>query len=98
MKYLTAKVRKNLRLVLKFELLRFKYKFLFYNTLLPFDLRNRCALVLDRLKSSTSLVKLRKRCLVSGKSYFVFNYFKISRMAFKSKVTAGLLTGIRKGS
>ena len=43
-----------------------------------------------------SKVRLRNRCLLTGRSRFVLRYLKLSRMSFRDTVSKGLLRGFIK--
>lgn len=62
MKYLFIKNKNILYSIIKYELLRIKYKFIFFNTVLPYFLRQKAFFLLNELPKNSSLVKLRNRC------------------------------------
>ena len=48
------------------------------------------------LKSSQSRIK--NRCVLTGRSRGIYNYFKISRIMIKALAAKGLLPGIKKAT
>jgi ribosomal protein S14 len=49
-------------------------------------------------KVSANSCKVRNRCILTGRSRAVFNYFKLTRMMFKNLAVKGYLVGLRKSS
>jgi len=48
------------------------------------------------LKNTSSIVKIRNRCIINGKSRSNNSKFRLSRHSFKDLSTNGLLNGIKK--
>lgn len=53
---------------------------------------------LDRLPSSSFSTKIRHRCVLTGRSRSIYNFFKISRLMIKDLTSKGLLSGVKKSS
>lgn len=45
-----------------------------------------------------SLVKIKNRCVLSGRSKSVFRFYKISRICFRELASNGLISGVSKSS
>ena len=53
---------------------------------------------LSKLKTNGSPVKVRNRCVLTGRSRGIYNYFKISRVMIRQLAAQGLLPGLKKAS
>ena len=53
---------------------------------------------LAKLPRNSSPVRLRTRCIVSGRPRAVYKKFMLSRIAFRELAHAGLLPGVHKAS
>lgn len=53
---------------------------------------------LSKLKPTSSKVQIRNRCVVTGRSRGVYNYFKISRILIRELASKGLLPNVKKAS
>lgn len=64
------------------------------------DPKNRflATLQLSKLKSKIFPNKLRNRCVLTGRSRGIYNFFKISRIMIKDLASQGLLPGVKKAS
>lgn len=89
---------KLLHLVVKYELKRVFLKSLWFNTVLPYVLRFRAFLKLQMFNRRSSLSYLRLRCLMTDRARFMLFMFRLTRMAFKSRVSLGEVVGIRRSS
>lgn len=98
MKYLKIKLKKKLNIFFRYEFYRFRLKFLFYNTFLPYSLRQYAYSSLIKLPLNSSFVRIRNQCVFTPSSYAVLRYFKVSRIYFKHLVSEGRIVGIRKSS
>jgi small subunit ribosomal protein S14 len=98
MKYLFIKLQNIFYSIIKYELMRLKYKYIFYNTRLPYFLRQQAFFCLNELPLNSSLMKLRNRCFLTNNSRATFKYFNMSRFPLKLKVYLGKITGVKKSS
>ena len=64
------------------------------------DSKNRffATLQLSKLGSKALPNKVRNRCVLTGRSRGVYNFFKISRIMIKDLASQGLLPGVKKAS
>ena len=53
---------------------------------------------LSGLKTKAFPNKIRNRCVLTGRSRGVYNFFKISRIMIKDLTAQGLLPGVKKAS
>lgn len=89
---------KRRRLVQKYELLRKQLKSIFYNTSLPEEVRREAQIKLDNLPKNSSAVRVRNRCIYTGRGRAVYQDFKMSRITFRELGSNGLIPGIKKAS
>lgn len=96
MKYLVRKDKKIRYSYLRKEKELGIMRSLVKNEYLPEELR---ALVYsDLMKEGGVGVKLKNRCIITGRQRGVLRDFKISRMCFKELASKGFLPGIKKSS
>ena len=53
---------------------------------------------LSRSRKDGSKVKVRNRCVLTGRPRGVYNYFKISRIMIRELVSKGLLPNVKKAT
>ena len=53
---------------------------------------------LSKLKRKSSKIRIRNRCVLTGRSRGVFNYFKISRILIRNLAAKGLIPGLKKAT
>jgi small subunit ribosomal protein S14 len=53
---------------------------------------------LNRLPKNSSPVRLRNRCLMTGRSRGFLRKFKVSRLCFREMASGGLIPGVFKAS
>ena len=53
---------------------------------------------LNKLPKNSSKVRLRNRCLLTGRQRGYYRKFKLSRLCFREMASAGLIPGIFKAS
>ena len=90
--------RKRRALVQKYELKRLKLKNIINSTELPMQLRWEATLKLAKLPKNSSKVRIKNRCLITGRAHGVYRDFKVSRIVFRQLASNGQLSGIRKSS
>jgi small subunit ribosomal protein S14 len=95
MKHLLLKDFKRRLFVRFFQHHRISYKSLQSNLLLPSSFRFFAS---TQLLSKYSPSKLRNRCVLTGRSRGISNYFKISRIMLRHLSSQGLLPGLKKSS
>ena len=90
--------RKRRALVLKYELKRLKLKNIINSADLPMQVRWDATLKLAKLPRNSAKVRVKNRCLVTGRPHGVYRDFKVSRIVFRQLASNGQLAGIRKSS
>ncbi|MDR1267441.1 MAG: 30S ribosomal protein S14 [Holosporales bacterium] len=60
--------------------------------------RFQAQLQLSALPRNGSAVRMRNRCLLTGRARAVYRKFNLSRLMFREMASAGLLPGVRKAS
>lgn len=89
---------KNRLYVFKYDFIRYKLKFIINNTLLHPSIRFKAQQQLNNLIKNSAKIRLRNRCILTGRSRSVYKKFKISRIMFRELALKGLLNGVRKAS
>jgi len=84
--------------VYKYDFIRYKLKFIINNTLLHPAIRYKAQLKLNNLIKNSIKIRLKNRCVLTGRSRSVYKKFKLSRIMFRELALKGLLTGVRKAS
>jgi len=60
--------------------------------------KSRAMILLNKLPRSSSIVRIRNRCVLTGRSRSVYRDFKISRIMLKELALNGLMPGVTKSS
>ncbi|XP_078444759.1 mitochondrial ribosomal protein S14 [Wolffia australiana] len=85
-------------LAAKFELKRRLYKAICRDGELPQEVRDRHRSKLSRLPRNSAFVRLRNRCVSTGRPRSVLSLFRMSRITFREKASQGALMGVKKSS
>lgn len=91
--YKDSILRKN---VIKYENKRIALKTIQNSYLINLKNKFLASLQLTNIKIYPN--KIRNRCILTGRSRGVYNYFKISRIMIKNLATQGLLLGVKKAN
>lgn len=93
--YLNYRDNINRKNYYKTEISRFFFKTFVSDKRLKFNVRFfvRFAFLYRR---KCALVKIRNRCLLTGRSRFVLRYFRLSRASFRDLARFGFISGIKK--
>lgn len=97
-KSMIAKQRKRERLVRKYAARRAALKARAKDFKLTPIERQQALEALAKLPRNSSPVRLRNRCIVSGRPRGVYRKFMLSRIAFREMALNGQLPGIHKAS
>lgn len=92
------KLKKVRRSVAKFADRRAELKAIIYDKSLPMDERFKAQLKLNELPRSSSKVRVRNRCEVSGRPRAYYRKMKMSRIALRELGSQGKIPGIVKSS
>ncbi len=90
------KNRRNI--VFKYELKRLEYKSIIHDLSIPKKLRYSYIQKLNNLPKNSSNIRVRNRCILTGRGRSVFRFCKLSRIVIRQLAAQGLLTGIKKAS
>lgn len=80
------------------ELKRRQYKLIIENLALPTEVRAQAVILLNNLPRSSSSVRLRNRCALTGRSRGVLRKWRMSRVRFRELASQGALLGVSKSS
>jgi len=98
MKYQVAKDKAKRLLVKKQEARRVGLKSFIRDGRLPLSYRWKCSLRLSRMSRNSSKVRVKNRCVITGRAKSVHRQFKISRIALRELASMGLINGVMKSS
>lgn len=90
--------KKKRNLVLKFEKKRLFLKSIANDMLVPKKQRFEATLELASLPRSSSKVRVKNRCLLTGRSKSVYRELKISRIMLRELCSSGMIPGLKKSS
>ena len=96
-KYLKKDLKRRLS-AKDFEYKRIALRAVRTNISIPTKIRFLALTQLSKLRAKGSSVKIRNRCILTGRSRGVYNYFKISRIMIRDLAAKGLLPGLKKAS
>lgn len=80
------------------ELKRRQYKLIIENLALSTEVRAQAVILLNNLPRSSSSVRLRNRCALTGRSRGVLRKWRMSRVRFRELASQGALLGVSKSS
>jgi succinate dehydrogenase (ubiquinone) iron-sulfur subunit len=83
---------------LKYEKIRKILTAVRKNVILPLSLREKAFFNLSKLPKDSSIVRLRNRCMVTGRARFIFTGFNLSRLTLRQLAFEGKIPYIRKSS
>lgn len=90
--------RKRRNLHQKFEVQRIHYKSLFNDLSLSKEFRSNIMILLNKLPRNSSKVRIKNRCILTGRGHSVLRISKLSRIKFRELASQGLLMGVTKSS
>ena len=85
-------------LMAKNELKRIQYKAICEDRNMPQSIRYEYSVKLSKMPRNSSLTRIRKRCVVTGRSRAVYTKFRVSRIVFRELALKGALSGVYKAS
>jgi len=89
---------KRRRLVAKLEIKKLNYKFIAFNPLTTKENQLDLKKIYYNIPRNSSKVRIRNRCIMTGRGRGVYTDFKLSRIMFRELGLMGQLPGIRKAS
>tara|TARA_B100001057_G_C22699471_1_gene891082 strand:+ start:630 stop:935 length:306 start_codon:yes stop_codon:yes gene_type:complete len=90
--------KKRIKLYEKYKNKREKLLKLANNKKLSVDEQFQARIKLSKIPRNASKVRIRNRCLVTGRGRGVYRKFKLSRIAFRELSSIGQVPGITKSS
>lgn len=60
--------------------------------------RQEARIALNKMPRNSCVVRLRNRCLLTGRARGVYRKFKLSRLTFREMASNGLIPGVTKAS
>ena len=92
------KDNKKRQVVLRDEIKRLEYKAIIKNLNLPKQVRYEYVLKLNNLSLNGCKIRVRNRCVLTGRGRAVYSFCKLSRLKFRELAAQGALAGIKKSS
>jgi small subunit ribosomal protein S14 len=96
MKSLIEKDKKRRYLYSLYEKKYWILKYIHSNRNLSYNIRREAYLQLNKFPRSSSLVRLRTRCVLTNRGRSVYKKFKLSRLKLRTLALKGELPGIKK--
>ena len=90
--------KKLLRNVEKYAQKRAELKSIISNISTPVEEREAAVIKLDNLPKSSSPIRVRNRCFITGRPRGVIRRFKLSRLSFREMALNGEIPGVTKAS
>ena len=90
--------KKLIRSVEKYAQKRAELKSIISNPNTPIEDREAAVNNLDRLPKSSSAIRIRNRCFITGRPRGVIRRFKLSRLSFREMALNGEIPGVTKAS
>jgi small subunit ribosomal protein S14 len=82
-----------------YEVDRTLYKAMVTDQSLPFGVRQQAARLFEtEVPRDSAAVRLRNRCMLTGRPRGVFRHFRLSRHMFRQLASEGMLPGVSKAS
>lgn len=97
-RYLLVKDQKRRKSFLKSERTRFMLKYITCNLDFSDKIRAKAFQKLSNFKKNAYSVRIKNRCMFTGRGPFTLSHFKISRIIFREKASFGKITGVKKAS
>jgi len=90
--------KKRRNLYKKYELKRLKLKSIIQDLSVSPAIRYNATLKLAKLPRNSSPIRVRNRCVITGRPRGIVTDFKMSRLCFRDNALFGLLSGVKKSS
>ncbi len=89
---------KRRKLYKKYELKRLELKNIIHDFSFSRELRSQCISLLNKLPRNSSPIRIKNRCVLTGRSHGIYRFCRLSRIKFRELAAQGLLTGVKKSS
>ena len=90
--------KKILKNIQKYAKKRSDLKAIIYNPKTTIEERDIAVSKLDKLPKSSSRIRLRNRCFITGRPRGIIRRFKLSRLSFREMALNGEIPGVTKAS
>ena len=90
--------KKLIKNVKKYAAIRAELKELIKNPGTSYEDREAAVAKLDNLPKSSSRIRIRNRCFITGRPRGVIRRFKLSRLSFREMALKGEIPGVTKAS
>ena len=90
--------KKLIKLVEKYAQKREELKSIISNPNTPIEEREEAVIKLDKLPKSSSAIRIRNRCFITGRPRGVIRRFQLSRLSFREMALNGEIPGVTKAS
>tara|TARA_B110000014_G_scaffold253885_1_gene233806 strand:- start:328 stop:633 length:306 start_codon:yes stop_codon:yes gene_type:complete len=90
--------KKLIKLVEKYAQKRKELKTIISNPNTPIEEREEAVIKLDKLPKSSSAIRIRNRCFITGRPRGVIRRFQLSRLSFREMALNGEIPGVTKAS
>ena len=90
--------KKLIKMVEKYAQKREELKSIISNPNTPIEDREEAVNKLDKLPKSSSAIRIRNRCFITGRPRGVIRRFQLSRLSFREMALNGAIPGVTKAS
>ena len=97
-RYLLVKDSKRRKMFFQTERKRLVLRYIISNLELPEEVRVRSFQKLVSLPKNSSKVRIKNRCMFTGRGPFTLRAFKSSRIVFRENASFGKIIGVKKSS
>jgi small subunit ribosomal protein S14 len=97
-RYLLVKDEKRRKLFLRTERKKLMLKYIVSNVNYPESVRVRSFQKLSCFPKNSSKVRIKNRCMFTGRGPFTLRAFKSSRIIFRENASFGRIVGVKKAS
>jgi len=98
MKYLVIKIKKRIEYSYNYEFDKLKLKVLFWNTKLPFYIRQKAYVMLAYLNLKFRSSQIKYACIRTYRFKYVLKFFKLYRFQLKLQFYKNNFVGLKKKS
>jgi len=98
MKNIVRRDQKRRNLFYKNELKRVQYKSIIKDFSIPGETKDQCVYKLNKIARNSSKVRIKNRCILTGRGKAVYSFCRLSRIRFREAASQGLLLGVSKSS
>ena len=98
MKNIVKRDQNRRTLVLKNQLKRIQYKSIIKNFSIPGNGKDEYVSKLNKIPRNSSKVRIKNRCIKTGRGKAVYRLFRLSRICFRELAAQGLIIGVSKKS